>query len=361
MDDQQSRLKRLQQQARTDPETVPLEPLERALETGSKSARERALTTAFTVSLTQPDRVSLLVPQVAPLLENDRATIRTKAALTLGNVAETSPGTVSPHTNRLVECLDEQSASTTRSAIGALRQIAVDDPTAVLDAAPRVTSALQAENEETRRDAAVVLEAVSTDHPTAVVDSVDALVTLVGDPHRPQVDITYNPNETNDTSSATEQMEGYQTLVSDRGARAANVRAREAAARTLVTVALAEPILTADALEPHYPHLFALLEDSNPVIRASIAGVLASLAEVAPEAVRPAEESLIDLLDEPTAIAGNAVWALRFIGTDTATSALTTVLERDDIDPAVERTAAEAIEALTDERASDEDVSGTQP
>ncbi|MFP9190141.1 HEAT repeat domain-containing protein [Natronosalvus vescus] len=360
-DELQSRLERLQRQTRSDPETVPIEPLERALQVETESIRDRALTVTYTISLTQPDRVRTLVPQLVSLLESDRATIRTKAALTLGNVAETSPGPVSPHANRLVERLDDQSASTTRSAIGALRQIAANDPTAVVDAVPRVTSLLQAESEETRRDAAAVLEAVSDDHPADVIESTDALLALLTDPHRTPTEITYDPNATNDKSSATEQMGGYQTLVSDRGGRAANVRAREAAARTLASVTPEETALATEALEPHYPSLFGLLEDYNPMIRASVAGVLAYLAEDTPEAIQPAEETLIESLDGPVTVAGNAVWALRFIGTDRAVSALTDVLERDDIDPAVVRTAEEAIDALADERADCDDVGGAQP
>ena len=343
-DEIRSALKRYRRQARTAPDSVPIDLVLDALECPEPSVQERAITVLYVLSKTNPDRLNDDIPQVADLLENDRSTVRTKATLTLSNVAEESPTVVKPHVDDVIERLDDRSSSTRRTAIETVRRISDADPSAVVRAVPQMAQLLSADTEETRRDAAVVLETLSIDHPDAVFGSIESLVALLQDPYRTPTDLNYRSTAAADRSRAAAQTRGYRSLVSDATGQESNVRAREAAARVIAKLARADPPAATELLEPHLPRLFDRLEDANPAIRASVASSLAYVAQERPEAVRPAEEPLIEMLDGPIAVSSAAIWALRYVDTNRSREALEKTADRADAPLAVQKTARTALD-----------------
>lgn len=351
-DEVRSELARLQRRARTDPGDVPLDPLVSAIEHRDDAIVERAVTVLYVVSQATPVRVREAVPQLAPLLGSDRSTIRSKTVLTLSNVAEEHPEAVRPCADGITDALDDRSQTVARGAVDALERLALDDPSIAVDAVPRVTALLAADIEETRRNAAAVLELVCAEYPGVVAGSVETLVELLEDPYRTlPSDVNYDPHLAADGSSPAEQMGGYQSLVADQDGRESNVRARESAARVIATFAEADPATASDVLDPHLPRLFDRLEDRNPAIRAAIARSLAYVAQERPEAVRPAEEALIGLLEDPIAVSGNAVWALRYVRSERAIDALIALVDRKEAPPSTLETAKTVIEELESDTA----------
>lgn len=326
---------------------MPIEPLESALEHENQRAREQAAKALYAVSITEPERVLDTLSRLVSLLESDRSTLRTKVVATVATAGAQHPNALSPHTDALADSLADESAMVQKSAIEALGHVAVEDPAAVIPAVPRVLPLLDADLESTRYYATAVLEAVATEHPDVLEATtvVEPLLEVLEDPYEPPSDVTFDPKMAAGTDDPTHQLQGYRPLVVDEQGRSSNVRARERAAATVAAVTAADPVSVVDVLDPHLPRLFDLMADRNPAVRGGIVSVLVHVAEVNPAAVEPAEADLIDALDDGIVVGVNAVWALRYVGSQRALEALRATVDDDDVTIAV-RTAAE--DALTD-------------
>ena len=349
MDEMRSELVELRQRARTGTGDVPFEPILEALEHPDELIRELAITVLYVVSQTEPARVRRVVPRLAAHLESDRSTVRTKTVLTLSNVAAEHPDAVRPYALDVVELLDDRSQTVVRGAVEALRRLATDDPSAAVDAVPTIASLLSAHIEDTRRDAAAILVLVSAEQPEAVTGCVEPLIELLEETVPTPSELRYDPNLTTDGTRASEQVRGHRTLVASDAGQKPNVRARESAAKVVAIISAAEPAEAVEILGPFLPQLFDQLEDRSPAIRASVAASLAYLAQEQPQAVTPAEERLIELLEEPIAISGSAVWALRYVQSERAVEALRAIVDRDAAPSPLRDTAKNALEQLEPE------------
>lgn len=344
MTDERAAIERLAQSARDDPGGVPIDEIASGLESQDDPVREQAATALHAVSVERPRRVTDAVPRLAALLESDRTLLRSKALATMANVADQRPEALVPHVDTIVESLYDESSTVHRPTTRSLRAVAAVEPSAVTSAVPRLGALLDSNVESTRSHAAGVLKYVADEDPDAVYPVVEQLLDLVEDSYDRQTDITYDPTLSSTDAGPAEQMRGFRALTEDPEGRSSNAAARETAVETIAALADEDPAKAADALDAHLRRLFDRLDDHDRTVRATVAEIITSVAETEPAAVRPFEDELIDVLDDPTRVSKNAVRALQSVGSERALRALRDLASDETTSVALRLTAERALE-----------------
>lgn len=328
---------------REEPGDVPVESVVEALDHADQSVRKQAVTVLYTLSKDQPERVQEAITPLASYLESDHIQLRSKAALTMGNVAESHPEAVTPHIESLVELLDAEAATVRRSAVRTLRSVASEKPAKIAPSIDQLCQLL--DTESIRLDILDIIEQVVSEDPESVDLPIELMLDILGEEYEIYSDVSYDPDMmAQQKATPTQQVEGVQSLVSDEEARSENERVREKAALAISLLTVDDPESMVESLEPHIPQLIERLDDRNRTIQGLVAGILAYVAELNPEAVQPAEDQLIELLEKPIEISGNAAWALGFIGSENTLAALEQLAGDEDVNEDLQATAQKVLE-----------------
>lgn len=331
------------ERARADPGAVSVPDAASHLDADDGADRKTAADVLYEVAKADPVRLAEddTVPDLVATLDDPDSLVRESAALALAAVAAETDA-VAPHADALAAALDDEYAIVADALASALREVATSSPTALADSVPELCAHLDADLDSTRFHLLSALVGVAGERPERIDPAVEALLEVADgrDPHDDPSEASGQPGpaEASGASGATPGGTGAPGAVEpgagtggpgsgpgtpaqeDEDVEASIV---EAALAVLATMAAERPAEAARMLGPHVPTFRVLLDDPHAGIRSVSAATLAAIAEHDPAAVEPATDDLTDrLTDHATVVAANAVWALRYLDTPRARTAL---------------------------------------
>lgn len=327
------RARTLHRRAKTDPETVDLEEVDRLVGAGEADARMAALRSLDEIAAHRPAEVLDLLPTLTDRLGSDELLVRTGAIHCLATLADAHPRKATPAADRVVRLLDpETDEGVLEGAIPFVAAVAEADPGTVLDAVPKLAGLFRSEAPH-EEETLVALAHIAASYPESVLPVTGELLTYV---------------EADDSSHRVAAIAALGTVAKEYPNVARPLiptlgdllhadphKLRANAAGLLAELCDEYPA----AVRPVGDRAIELLGDEDEKIRYNATSILARLAEVYPDELAPAVEPLVGALDEDFPYTrSNACWALGHLAADSALEALEE-LERSDPEPEV-RTAA---------------------
>lgn len=329
--------------ARDEPGEAPLDPFETGLRAENVRVRDRAATGMYEVSKEHADRLVDSIPLIVPLLDEERATLRTKGIKILDHVGIVDATVLVPHTAALAQLLRDDSALVASAVPAPLLRIADTEPSALVPWIDDIVELLDADLDSTRVVGVAILERIVTAKPEAAMTAIPALLTVLEEDTDHGNEVQMDPTIARGRASPDDQFRGMNTLVGGDDRPLHGGTLRQGAVATLIRLTETDLTGAMAEFETHLPRLCALLDDPSPAVRGGTAAILAEIADEQPRWVKPAQQRLIELLDDPTFVGLNAVRALESLGTDTAQAALEAAVDDTSIDPEVRQFAERSL------------------
>lgn len=267
------------------------------------------------VETAKSDPESIDPEEIDRLLADDWEEMRNTGLKVLVGLAADDTDRVVPFTEEVIDCLDESYGLARSHAALVCWLVAEDRPDLVVPGIPQLVSNLRDTTPLYRFRAARAVAVLGRSRPEAFVEQTDALVGVIvegpdlpepGDPPEPEGEGVDLPEPDLARSAAT----------------------KEVAVNVLVEVAGEAPSVVAD----HLPELLPELSNDDSVehVRGGIVDVVARIARADPDAAEPAVSPLIDLLDDDsTMIRSRAIRALGYAEATEAIGPLQDVAETD--------------------------------
>lgn len=318
-------------------------------------ARPAARVALANVCMEYPEEASPAVSTLFDAAADDDPQARDYAFNALNAVAMERPAALAREATRLRPCLTDESDETRGMALAVVAELARNDPSAVAELAPALEELVTADRtvrtdherfrelpdqiqsrlRETearqmriRMIAALTLVEIAEADPDAAASAARTLAERLPDESNLTVrEATYDlvwrvgAERPDAVSPAVEVLAARLDAEDDDeiGGKAA---------RSLAILADADPTRVVAAVRPHAASLRELVASDDPMAQGGATGLLAYVAEVAPELVEPSSDRLWELAtDGPTYVRGNAIWCLAYLGGDDVAAQLSDLAE----------------------------------